>query len=320
MTVDIRTDHPAGRGSAMNGPVVVGFDDSEHSVKAIDVAVRESLMRRVPLHVVHARHSVLIYPSGAPVPTGMPMDSTLEDAERKAAASVLGDVADRLRSAHPGLTVETSLVTGYAPDVLAEAGRDASLLVVGGRGRGGFTGMLLGSVTLRVLPRAQCPVMVVHGDPPPETRRVLVGVDFDAVRPASISDLLEFAFAEATLRGAEVRAVHVWDDPTLYYWTGVPYQYEHIRAIAEARRVALEAVLAPWREKNPDVVVSADLITGSPSRVLADSTRIADVVVLGARARTSGHGGMRIGALAHSVLHHAQCPVILVPEDEDLAA
>jgi nucleotide-binding universal stress UspA family protein len=67
-----------------------------------------------------------------------------------------------VRAAHPELTVETDVLFGHAGQKIAQLGKDAGLIVVGSRGRGGFTGLILGSVSHTVIHEAGCPVMVVH--------------------------------------------------------------------------------------------------------------------------------------------------------------
>ena len=84
--------------------------------------------------------------------------------------------------------------------------------------------------------------------------------------------------------------------------------------VAAERERRLDELLAPWREKFPAVPLSRQMFPASPSRILVDSSRSAGLVVLGGRIRATGHDGLRIGALAHTVLHHAYCPVVIVPE------
>ena len=73
-------------------------------------------------------------------------------------------------------------------------------------------------------------------------------------------------------------------------------------------------LLEPWSKRFPDLHVADQVFTGSPSRLLVDSTRLADLLVIGGRVRAEDRPGMSAGALAHTVLHHAHCPVAIVPE------
>jgi nucleotide-binding universal stress UspA family protein len=100
----------------------------------------------------------------------------------------------------------------------------------------------------------------------------------------------------------------------LYLTVGGEYVSEQFDAQAAERDKQLDALLAPWREKHPAVSVSPQMFASPPSRALVESSRLADLIVLGGRARAEGHEGLRVGALAHTVLHHAHCPVVIVPE------
>jgi nucleotide-binding universal stress UspA family protein len=292
----------------MDGPVVVGIDDSEHSVGTLEYAAAEAMVRRVPVRLVHVYRWL-----PAPGARGVPFGEAPMAGIRATAVDLLEDAAQRLRTGHPGLVVETVPMEGDPPRLLAAAARDASLLVVGGRGRGGFAGLLLGSTALRVLPMAERPVMVVRGETVPRSGRVMVGVDLISSRTSA--DALEFAFAEAALRKAEVYAINVWEDPARTPWSSAHLSGESFAAFEDIQRQHLAKVLEPFRQKHPDVVLTQQAFPGTVSRMLVDSTRLVDVLVIGGDARPEEKGpGMRIGALAHTVLHHAHCPVIVVPE------
>lgn len=290
----------------MSQPVIVGYDDTEHSTYAVTCAIREAVARRAALRLVHAYQWI---PPGT---FGLPPGIAAEAAVAAASQAVLDKAAERLRAENPGLTVEAVSAGGDPAGALADQGREASLVVVGGRGRGGFVGQLLGSVALRVLDRATCPVMIARGAESPPTGRIMIGVDVD--RPGGDAGILEFAFTEAALRNADVYALHVWDDPSPLYIADSRFGDEITEAVRANRNKLLAAALEPWEEKYPNVRVSRQAFPGTPSRMLVDSTRLVDTLVIGALARTGGNPGMRVGALAHTVLHYAHCPVIIVPE------
>ena len=141
-----------------DGPVVVGIDDSPVSVAAIKEAFRQASLRNVPLVAVHtwtpldvdALHGYGIDPDEV---TRMSQDAVEALAERLA-----GFASD-----FPDVTIERKVIPeDPAKAVLDAAGDKASLIVVGSRGRGGFTGLLLGSTSQKVLREANAPVMVVR--------------------------------------------------------------------------------------------------------------------------------------------------------------
>jgi nucleotide-binding universal stress UspA family protein len=295
----------------MDGPVVIGVDDFENSAALISAAVREAQDRQAPLWLAHVYSGF-----AAPATPGISPGYAPEELLRENAVAQLDAMAERLRSAvGPTLRVETLPLSGPPAHALTDAAGacGASLLVVGGRGRGGFTGQLLGSVSLRVLTLAHCPVLVVRGDTDPGTQRVMIGVDLDD--PASGPGMIAFAFEEAARRGADVYAFNAWEDPTyLYVSAGEAILRERRAAVLDDRRERLDALLEPWKEKYPELVVTSEVLAGSPARLLVESTDLVDLLVVGGKVREKGHDGMRIGALTHTVLHHAHCPVAIVPE------
>ena len=222
-------------------------------------------------------------------------------------------IAGKIRAEHPDLPVETAALAGPAAPALAQLADLASLLVVGGRGRGGLTGQLLGSVSLGVLAHARCPVLVARGSGERTTQRVMLGLDVGE-DPRTGPEVLEFAFQEADRRHAKLYAFHAWEDPTELYAYGAKIftPAQHTAALKRARE-KLDAALAPWRQMFPDVPVAAEALAGLPAKLLVEATDLADLVVIGGRTR-DGRDGMRVGAIAHTVLHHAHCPVAIVPE------
>lgn len=145
-----------------DGPVVVGLDGSPLGHAALAFAFEHASRRGLRLVVVHAweipAYDLLAAPAGPP-----PVSLTdLSDTEVRLAAEALAGFGER----YPDVEVEERLVKGPAARTLLEAAADASLLVVGSRGRGELVGALLGSVSHAVLHHAEVPVAVVHQLPP----------------------------------------------------------------------------------------------------------------------------------------------------------
>ena len=290
-------------------PVVVGIDDIEHSAHAVAAAAREAELRQAPLWLAHAYHR--LPPATAGV---MPGGDTPESAVRDAATALLARAGTQVHAAHPDLDVHAYAMSGKPGPGLADLAKDATLLVIGGRGRGGFTGMLLGSTALSTVAHTHCPVLVVRGgtERPAATGRVLVGVD--VLEPTTGGDVLAFAFEEAALHGYDLHALHAWEDPSYLYPVALgSVPRPQLNEMNAERRRRLDSLLAPWREKHPDIFVETQVLTGTPSRLLVDLSRLADLVVLGAQRHPDG-AGVQAGGLAHAVLHHAHCPVVIVPE------
>jgi nucleotide-binding universal stress UspA family protein len=144
------------------GQIVVGVDGSELGAAALRWAVEEAGLRDATVVAVHAWTFVPSAAIGEPammsIPTGDPVGEL--DAEQKAAQAVLDDAA---ASVPEGVDVEPRLVESAPGDALVAAARDAQLVVVGSRGRGGLSAALLGSVSHHVVQHAPCPVVVVRG-------------------------------------------------------------------------------------------------------------------------------------------------------------
>ena len=143
-----------GPGWTITGPVVVGVDGSPTSNAALDFAFEEAAARGAPLVAVHAWSD--------PRPTLADVASSdytrLEESER----ALLAEQLTPWRHQHPDVEVVSVVAHGKPTPALLEQGRQAQLLVVGSRGRGGFTGMLLGSTSHSLITHALCPVVVVR--------------------------------------------------------------------------------------------------------------------------------------------------------------
>ena len=135
------------------GKVVVGVDGSPSANRATEWAAQEAEIRNAKLELVHAWN----YPNlgyGGYV-------AVLEDFENDANA-VLEEVAAKVRSEHPGLELATALVQGPTAQTIIEKAKEADLVVVGSRGKGGFTGLLLGSVGQQLVHHCPAPVVIIH--------------------------------------------------------------------------------------------------------------------------------------------------------------
>lgn len=143
-------------------PVVVAFDDSKPAQTALQTAIQVAAAAEATLHVVSVDNvgGLEAWPE---TDTMLGREEVVESMHRQFEKTVR-DVAEEARRAHPGLDVRTNVVAGAAGHAIAGYASDVSagLIVMGSRGHGGFTGMLLGSVSHRVIHDAPCPVMVVR--------------------------------------------------------------------------------------------------------------------------------------------------------------
>jgi nucleotide-binding universal stress UspA family protein len=280
---------------------VVGVDGSEASFAAVRLAAREAGFRGRSLRVVHAFVWPLVQATMAGVPRPEPDAEMRRDAEQ-----IVRDAVAEATKADPELAVTGDLVTGGAGGALVDASRDAVLVVLGDRGLGGFTGLLVGSVAVQVAAHGSCPVLVARGREH-ASGPVVVGVDGSATSDAAV----QMAFEEASARGAELVAVHFWTGPVS---TGpgdmLPLVYDYDDVEADEVRLLAESI-AGWRERYPEVPVTRRVIRGHPAHGLVDESVQAQLLVVGARGR-GGFTALLLGAVSQAVLHHATCPVAIV--------
>lgn len=288
----------------MNTTVVVGYDRTLPGERALAVAGLEAARRGAALTVLTAYH--WLTPSEPPALTTADTEATAG----KAAEEVAEHGAERVRQARPGVRVEARAVAGFAGKVLARASHTADVLVVGNRGGGGFQGMLLGSTSMRTLAEACCPVIVVRGEADDRHDRVVAAVDIDG----PCDEVLDFAFAEASRRGAGLTVIHVWDEPwILAYGQQDPGIAEDVAAIEREREDRLAALVQMARRRYPETHAFHQVATGTVSNILVEASGRADLLVTGARRHGEGRHGMLLGPVTQTLLHHAECPVAVVP-------
>jgi nucleotide-binding universal stress UspA family protein len=140
-------------GNSGNGRIVVGIDGSPQSAAALAWAVDEARLRGLGLHIMHA-FPAMVSILGSTAHEYYPQ---VEDEAKTAFEEALANAP-----AMDDLDVERTLVAGNPAELLVEASRGASLLVVGSHGRGSFRGMLVGSVSMHAVYQAHCPVVVIR--------------------------------------------------------------------------------------------------------------------------------------------------------------
>jgi nucleotide-binding universal stress UspA family protein len=187
---------------------------------------------------------------------------------------------------------------------LVRAAQGADLLVVGSRGLGAFMGLLVGSVSQHCVRHASCPVLVTrHIDeatPPKRSDTIVVG--FDGSEGAQ--QALDWAAAEARLSSCCLVVVSAWSKSEVFV---TPDEIER-RTQEDARRAA-----AGLHERWPATDVSVSVVEGSASARLCDAARDARMLVVGSRG-LGGFKGMLLGSVGLHCLHHAPCPVTVVPQ------
>ncbi|MFJ6939707.1 universal stress protein [Streptomyces sp. NPDC101132] len=279
-------------------PVIVGVDGSKSARAAALWAADEAARRGRPLHILYAADtdSKAVY---------LPAETL--DEVRAAGGALLEDTARAVTAEHPDLAVTTECGHGDAvAGLLAAAGPDGTI-VVGSRGLGGFNALMLGSTGLRTAAGAETPLVVVRGN----GHGAETGVVLSAVRDEHDLACARYAAREAELRKASLRLLHVW---SLLESVGlVVGQLDTVDEVAREHARHLTAVADRIREEFPALRVDAGAEKSlSVGAVLVEATRHADLLVMGGR-RDRGFIGTTLGRATHTLLHHAHCPVLLIP-------
>ncbi|GAA2257788.1 MULTISPECIES: universal stress protein [Streptomyces] len=291
----------------MTRPITAGVDGSQESLAALAWAAREAVRRDRPLRVVHAWR----------VQTPELIESAVAtdaDSQAQWVHSAVTEAVGTVTERHPDLEVTTDVIEGPVADTLVAAAADAEMLVLGSRGHGRIVGFLVGSVGQQVLAEATRPVVLVRaGDQASSEaagREIVVGQQGD---PEDSADALRFAFETAAARGATVRVVRAWSLPPVFaYSPGSLKLLDEAGGLEPYEQKALAAAVRPLRERFPDVPVEEHVEMGSASQVLLSVAGTAQLMVVGRRTHRTAVGA-RIGSVAHGMLHHADCPVAVVP-------
>jgi nucleotide-binding universal stress UspA family protein len=145
-------------------PVMVGVDGSRSSLAALLEAAGIAERAGAELVIVGTWRAAAPGRWGASWDAASPAERATNE-HRLAAEAVVRDAAERIHHVRPGLSVSTRVLEGGPARVLADISSAAGVLVLGSRGRGGFAGLLLGSVTRRLVHDSACPVIVVRRVP-----------------------------------------------------------------------------------------------------------------------------------------------------------
>ncbi|MFI9847034.1 universal stress protein [Nonomuraea sp. NPDC051941] len=271
----------------MAGHIVVGVDGSAPATAAVEWAAADAQRRGLAVRIVHVCEQ-------------WPHSESTEYC-----AGALEAAAGRARELTRSMQVTTEMLKGNViADLIAES-RSADSLAVGSRGLGGFAGMVLGSVSLGVAGHAAGPVVVVRAPSALQHDRVVVGYDGSGHSEAAMA----YAIEQARARGAQLHVVSAWQVPAFASY-GVTYSSLLEDIVREETHTARERV-TPWRERNPDLVISDEQPCEHPVKALVDAARTADLVVVGSRG-LSGFASAVLGSVSHGVLHHVSCPVAVV--------
>lgn len=292
--------------TGLSGTIIVGVDGSSGAMEAVDWAARQAALEHRPLTVFH---SVGLLDGGATYwldRSGVDPGALL--AELAAAGqAILGEAAGQALRAAPGVEVRQALRHLDPRQALLQAAPHARMIVLGSRGRGPVSSLLLGSVSVSVSKHAACPVVVLR---PRGTATGGAGIIVTTDGTERSGPVLEFAFRMASTRTQPLTVVHC-------FWDAVKVA-EGARDVADDepglddQRALLSESVAGYREKFPDVQVSLQLTRGFADHRLLEVSESMDLIVVGSQ-RIGLLADIVYGSLAPTVVEHAHCAVAVVP-------
>lgn len=317
----------AGHGANGGKPrgIVVGVDGSDQSICALVWAAQEAQRRRTSLHLVTAYTVPIFAASGLDGGYATVDDAVIREGAETVLNQALAKVSDY------DVEIHTSVETGDAAGALLELSEDAELIVVGSRGRGGFFGRLLGSVSSALPAHSKCPTVTIplscapllpeagvepstdHGEPTQKQDIepvVLVGVDGSEQARAGVL----IAAEQAQRWGLPLRMVCAVAPFTgSLAWVPAPLDRD---ALYEDIQVQLDAGKDWLQSHFPGLQISYQVLDGAPVEVLINSSGKGRLLVVGSRGR-GGFAGMLLGSTSQGVLHHAKGPLMVVPDYQD---
>jgi nucleotide-binding universal stress UspA family protein len=283
-------------------PVVVGYNARRHAREALEWAAHEARYRGTRLIVLFAaNYPGMVGPAG----TGLlEMEPGALEAAREVTAHGVSQVAEM----SPDLPVTGRTEVTSPAQALLDLSSEASLVVMGSRGRRSVLAGLLGSVAFTVAGSARCPLVVVKEGcgrtvAGPE-QGVIVGTDGSAAAAAAVL----FAADHATSHSAPLEVVCCTGEVT------VP-----VAALASLRQSAeqiLQDSRASLAKTHPNLLVTTRLAEGVPERILVDTSPGTGLMVVGSRGR-GAFKAMVAGSTACAVIHGASCPVAVVGSRTD---
>ena len=290
--------------------VVVAVDGSEASKNAVRWAANTALKRGIPLRIASSyTMPQFLYAEGMVPPKELFEDLQAETLEKiEEGRAIAHEVAPELKIGH-------TVAEGSPIDMLLEMSQDVTMIVMGSRGMGGLSGMVMGSVSASVVSHAACPVVVVReNNNVTEMNKygpVVVGVDGSEVSQKATA----YAFKEADARGAELIAVHTWMDMQVQAsLAGLSAAQAEWAEVEKEQAELLTERIASFQEEYPNVQVKKLIARDRPVRALTDASDGAQLLVVGSHGR-GGFKGMLLGSTSRALLQSAPCPMMVVRPD-----
>ncbi|MGI9164648.1 MAG: universal stress protein [Mycobacterium sp.] len=283
--------------------VVAGVDGSETAVGAATWAAEFAAGRALPLTLVHAIPRMDWHFTSS--------EEAAEPDRSAAGDRVLAEAEQVLRSTHPDLVIRAVAVKGAVATVLTDAAQSARMLVVGS---GDADHRALGGHAVRITHRAQCPVVVWRK---PVARRtgkplpVVVGIDESDNSARALAE----AFDVAAMLHAPLSVVHMWEIAQAVGMGDLGGQgamdWQLLDLLQSQQRTRMDELVAPFAGRYRNAHVNKVFRDISPVKGLTDLSREAQLVIVGSHGR-GGLAQSLLGSVSQSLIHHAECPVLVV--------
>ncbi|MFI9240604.1 universal stress protein [Streptomyces cinnamoneus] len=280
-------------------PITAGLDGSPESLAAAHWAAAEADRRGLALRLLHAW--ILLVPE----PEGLPVERDQDYWAKRIVHAAQAEIHQRF----PSLALVEELVAEDPAEALLRAADESAMVVLGSRGLDRIQSFFLGDVALHVAGRAGRPVVLVRAGTVPRHGTVVLGAGLH--RPSD--EVFAFAFDAAASRGVPLHVIHGRPLPVQAYapWGVDPDVAGDIQQGAEQE---LRAALRRWCQTYPDVPVTDTVRLESPARAVVDAAQDAALLVVG-RRRHRPALTPRLSSVAQAGVHHASCPVAVVPHD-----
>jgi nucleotide-binding universal stress UspA family protein len=283
---------------------VVGVDGSDGAQHAAQWALLNAPGRASSLRVASAWSfpTALVLPPVGPVYGRW--DVGLFESSAQACVDQFTDQID----GRCDLTIEKYVAEGQSSSVLIAASRDTQLLIVGSRGRGGFTRLLMGSTSTQCVTHADAPTVVVPDDSPLEAvRKIVVAVDGSNNSLEAVRWAIDFAAP-----GSTIECVEVWDVSPIAVGSDQFFFPEAVDLANERFDHQIGGIVDELDPEDRNIVVQRQFVNGRPRQDLLRIADDADLLVTGAR----GHGSIGsaiLGSVSTWLLHHTSIPMVVIP-------
>jgi len=288
--------------------IVAGIDGSASAVNAPRWAASAAKRFDEPLRLTHVLPGQPESGGGTNVTDEEMFDHHL----RVEGAKLLDEAEDAIRDDHTDVTIERGLGTGTPATTLVELSKSARIVALGQAGTSEMQSVFLGSDTIRVVNRAHCPVAVFRGNgdhATADTRPIVVGVDGSKLSELAVAHAFEFA----AFLGAPLVAVHTWNEHASLGGYSEARRFVDWGPYEQHEHALLSECLAGWTEKYPDVDVTRSVQRSGPMKALLEHSAEAQLVVVGSHGRSPFMASI-VGSTSQSLIHHAQCPVLVCRE------